>query len=124
MATSGISGVGQDVFLKLLITQLQNQDPLNPVSDKDFIAQMASLNTVQGINNLNATFTEVLKLQQLTNGASLIGKTVDFKDSDGNPTSGTVDSLKVDNGQFVLDVGGASVGLDQVTSVSDATPAV
>jgi flagellar basal-body rod modification protein FlgD len=119
MATSPISATGlQDQFLQLLVAQLQNQDPLNPVSNQEFITQLASLNTVQGINTLNANFAEMLKLQQLTEGSSLLGKTVEYTPTGGGPTAtGKVDSLSVQNGAFVLDVGGNQIGLDQITSV-------
>jgi flagellar basal-body rod modification protein FlgD len=116
---SGISAaLGQDQFLQLLVSQLQNQDPLDPVSDKDFINQLATLSQLQGIQDLNANFGEMLKLQQLTNGASLIGKTVEYTPADGGPTqTGTVGSLEVQNGAFVLVVGTTRIGLDQIVSV-------
>jgi flagellar basal-body rod modification protein FlgD len=119
--TSAISGaLGQDQFLQLLIAQLQNQDPLDPVSDRDFIAQLATLSQLQGIQDLNANFGEMLKLQQLTNGASLLGKTVEYTPVGGGPTaSGTVRSLAAEGGQFVLVVGEARVGLDQISAVQD-----
>ena len=76
MATNALSGIGSDQFLQLLVAQLQNQDPLDPVSDKDFINQLATLNTVQGLTDLNASFAQMLQLQQLTQGAELIGKSL------------------------------------------------
>lgn len=118
MATDAVGGIGQDQFLQLLIAQLQNQDPLDPVTDRDFIAQLTSLNTLQGITSLNATFAEVLKLQQLTNGSNLIGKTVEYLAAGGETAAGTVDSVVVQDGQFVLDVGGTRVGLDQIRTVT------
>lgn len=116
--TSAISAaLGQDQFLQLLVSQLQNQDPLNPVSDKDFIAQLATLSQLQGIQDLNTNFGEMLKLQQLTDGASLIGKTVGYTTAAGAAKSGKVLSLAAESGKFVLMVGSDRVGLDQVTSV-------
>lgn len=117
-STSSVSAVSQDQFLQLLIAQLQNQDPLNPTSSTDFINQLATLNQVQGLTTLNASFSQMLKLQQLTQGADLIGKTVTYTSSDGTTTqSGTVGSVAVQNGSFVLQVGSDSVGLNQVQSV-------
>ena len=108
----------QDQFLQLLVTQLQNQDPLNPVSDRDFVNQLTQLNTLSSLQSLNASFAENLKLQQLTQGASLVGKTVEYKPDDGSANlSGTVDSVAVKNGQFVLQIGTANVVLDNVVSV-------
>lgn len=107
----------QDQFLRLLVTQLQNQDPLNPLTDTEFISQLAQLNTLQSLQSLNASFAENLKLQQLTQGADLIGRTIDFTVTGGAPQTGTVDSVAVENGQFVLRIGTTSVPLDNVTSV-------
>lgn len=118
MATGALSGINSDQFLQLLVAQLQNQDPLDPVSDKDFINQLATLNTVQGLSSLNASFSEMLKLQQLTQGADLIGKTIEYTPTGGEKTSGTVDSVAVQNGSYVLKVGNDTVTLSQVETVT------
>lgn len=117
MATSALSGIGSDQFLQLLVAQLQNQDPLDPVSDKDFINQLATLNSVQGLSDLNASFGQMLKLQQLTQGADLIGKTVTYLPTGGDSKTGTVDSVAVQGGSYVLKVGADSVSLDQIQTV-------
>ncbi|WP_082760087.1 flagellar hook assembly protein FlgD [Abyssisolibacter fermentans] len=65
-ATQNLGQVDKDSFLKLLVTQLQNQDPLNPMDDKEFIAQMAQFSTLEQIQNLNSTMeksqTDILDL--------------------------------------------------------------
>jgi flagellar basal-body rod modification protein FlgD len=119
MATGALSGINSDQFLQLLVAQLQNQDPLDPVSDKDFVNQLATLNTVQGLSSLNASFSEMLKLQQLTQGADLIGKTIEYKPKDGDQKSGKVDSVAVQDGSYVLKVGNDTVKLSQVQTVRD-----
>lgn len=118
-ATGALSGLGQDQFLQLLIAQLQNQDPLDPVSNQDFIAQLATLNTVSGIQSLNANFSEMLKLQQLTQGSDLIGKTIEYTLADGEPSkTGKVTSVLAQDGKFVLQVGSDQVSLAQINSVN------
>lgn len=118
-ATNALSGLGQDQFLQLLIAQLQNQDPLDPVSNQDFIQQLATLNTVSGIQSLNANFGEMLKLQQLTQGADLIGKTIEYTlAGDAASKTGKVTSVQTQDGKFVLQVGSDQVGLDQINSVN------
>src|SRR5581483_4131830 len=66
MATNSLSSISQDQFLQLLVAQLQNQDPLDPVSNKDLLAQLAQFSTLQGVTQLNANFGDLLQLQQLT----------------------------------------------------------
>lgn len=108
----------QDQFLQLLVAQLQNQDPSNPVESKEFIAQLATFSQLQGIQSLNATFSESLKLQQLTQGTNLIGKTVDYNLPGGGASlTGKVDSVSVLDGKYSLVIGTAKIGLDQVTNI-------
>lgn len=52
-ANEGNNMLGKDAFLKLLVTQLRNQDPLNPMEDKEFIAQMAQFSTLEQVQQLN-----------------------------------------------------------------------
>jgi flagellar basal-body rod modification protein FlgD len=118
-ATNPLSGIGQDQFLQLLVAQLQNQDPLDPISNQDFIAQLATLNNVQGLQNLNASFGEMLKLQQLTQGADLIGKSVTYTPTgESESKTGTVSSVVVQDGNYVLEVGTDRVGLSQIQTVT------
>ncbi|MDR0826661.1 MAG: hypothetical protein LBN33_02120 [Desulfovibrio sp.] len=69
----------KDTFLKLLVAQLQNQDPLNPVEDKEFIAQLAQFTTVEELQNINSGVQDLnaaYLAQQSTNAATLINKMV------------------------------------------------
>lgn len=78
-ATKKNSGVGKDDFLKLLVTQLRFQDPMNPMEDKEFIAQMAQFNSLEEMQNLNRNLSAQNEFAQLTQASSLIGKTVAIK---------------------------------------------
>ncbi|AHF07766.1 flagellar hook capping FlgD N-terminal domain-containing protein [Desulfitobacterium metallireducens] len=94
--------LGKDEFLKLLTTELRNQDPLQPMDNKDFIAQMAQFssleqmnNVAQSMENLKASMTGYFQQGLLTQGAALIGKQVSGMDTDGvTVISGIVDSVK------------------------------
>ncbi|MGM8214472.1 flagellar hook assembly protein FlgD [Bacillaceae bacterium W0354] len=71
----------KDAFLKILMTQLQNQDPLSPMEDKDFIAQMASFTQLEQMTNMSTNFEKLLKQSSLTNFlqySNLIGKEVTY----------------------------------------------
>jgi flagellar basal-body rod modification protein FlgD len=98
-----------DRFLKLLVTQLQNQDPLNPMDNAELTSQMAQINTVTGIENLNgsvqAMHASFLQMQALQ-GASLVGRDVtvdgnrlalvDGQLEGGFSLAGPADSVQVD----------------------------
>ncbi|QJW94380.1 Flagellar basal-body rod modification protein FlgD [Frigoriglobus tundricola] len=117
-SNTGSAQLSTNQFLQLLVAQLQNQDPLNPVNPQDFVTQLATLNSVEGLNSLNTSFSQMLQLQQLTQGASLIGKTVNYTPTNGSPTTGTVSAVTAQNGQFVLTVGSNQVTLSQIQSLS------
>ncbi|MCT2344021.1 flagellar hook assembly protein FlgD [Niallia taxi] len=78
-AKTGNSSLGKDEFLKILITQLQNQDPSNPMEDKDFIAQMATFSSLEQMTNMNTTMSNFISLQTQSNLISygqFVGKEV------------------------------------------------
>ncbi|MFN2329790.1 MAG: flagellar hook assembly protein FlgD [Chromatocurvus sp.] len=90
--------LGQQDFLRLMTTQLQNQDPFKPMENGDFLAQMAQFSTVSGIDKLQATFTDTadaLTGSQALQAASLVDRQVLVPSSQGrfdgeNPLAGAV----------------------------------
>ncbi|WP_207168571.1 flagellar hook assembly protein FlgD [Thiocystis violacea] len=73
------SSLGQDDFLNLMLAQLKNQDPTDPVTNEDFVAQLAQFSTVSGIEGLSASFAELsqtLSQNQTLQAASLVGNSV------------------------------------------------
>ncbi len=117
---TGNSGLGKDEFLKILMTQLQNQDPLSPMEDKDFIAQMAQFTTLEQMVNMTSMIEEMAQTQQVSqmiNYQSFIGKDVvwhkmvEKTDAGGEPVvetgTGTVASIKFtgESVQFTLSDG-------------------
>lgn len=121
MAVNGLSAIDSSQYMQLLLAQIQNQNPLEPVSGEGFVQQLTSLNMLQSITELNASFSEILKLQQLSEGTSLIGKKVNYEQAGTTvPGSGVVSSVQVDNGAILLQIGNATVGLDQIRSIEAA----
>ncbi|MGC4028549.1 MAG: flagellar hook assembly protein FlgD [Steroidobacteraceae bacterium] len=71
--------LGQDAFMKLMITQLRNQDPLKPMDPSEFLGQLAQFGTVSGIQNMQdslAGLSDALRSSQVLNGTSLVGHNV------------------------------------------------
>ena len=80
------SALGQDTFLKLLITQMKNQNPLNPQDNTAFVAQLAQFSSLQGIQNLNTTVTNLasgMQSSQALQASALVGRTVEVKTDTG-----------------------------------------
>ena len=76
--TSSASNLQMD-YMKLLVTQLQNQNPLEPMDNKDMSAQLAQFSQLQQPENLNTSFRQVLELTQRSYASSLIGKEISFQ---------------------------------------------
>lgn len=92
---TGDGTLGKDDFLKILIAQLQNQDPTNPMEDKDFIAQMAQFSSLEQTMNLTKAFERFAESQnqsQLIQYNSFVGKNVKWheveEDKNGKPVIG------------------------------------
>jgi len=79
-------GLDMQTFLQLLVTQLQNQNPLEPMDDASFYAQVAQLGQVQGLTNINNTLT-------LSQASSLMGKTVTATISADQSSTGMAGSV-------------------------------
>lgn len=81
-ATPPKKDLGKDDFLKLLVTQLKNQDPTQPMQNGEFIAQMAQFSALEQVTNLNQTMTEFMTTiyNNMGNSANLLGKKVTWTD--------------------------------------------
>lgn len=109
MNTGGItSSSGRDQFLQLLVTQLKNQDPLAPVDQQNFISELAQFSQLEGIEKLNTNFEDMLKLQQMTQGASMIGQEALYQSSDGSSRlrEGTIEAVTSQSGTLYLVIRG------------------
>jgi flagellar basal-body rod modification protein FlgD len=107
-STSSNAQLGENQFLQLLTTQLQNQDPLSPMDDTQSVAELAQFSALQATSNLATSFQSFQSNFSVMQSASLIGKTVSAQstDANGNTTtvSGTINTISVVNGspEFTL----------------------
>jgi flagellar basal-body rod modification protein FlgD len=106
--------LNQQDFLNLLVTQLQNQDPMNPMSDTDFIAQMAQFSTLQQAQQTYQSISE-------TQAANLIGATVTVTGADNATATGTVTSVLTNSGTPEVVVNGQAYTLSEIQSVTPPT---
>jgi flagellar basal-body rod modification protein FlgD len=111
----------KEMFLKLLVTQLRYQDPLNPTDSSQFLAQSAQFTSLEKMQDV-ADRTGALLGAQLAFGASgLVGRNVTYQVADGTTSSGTVSGVSFGPEGPVLDVNGEQVPIGTVLSVTDGT---
>jgi flagellar basal-body rod modification protein FlgD len=124
-AVGGETTLGENDFLQLLTTQLQNQDPLQPMSDTDFIAQMATFSQLSAQNTLNTDFSNYSQTQQITSAQSYIGQSVTVSGAAEGlaSTTGTVTGVTVSNGAPELTINGTNYALSDVTAIQAASAA-
>ena len=112
----GPKGLGKDDFLKLLLAQLSNQDPLKPMEDKEFIAQLAQFNSLEQMQQMNTHLVDLLAGMSLAEGSNLLGKFVE-----AGSVSGVVNAVNMVGGRAQITLatedGHVQVALTQVTRV-------
>jgi flagellar basal-body rod modification protein FlgD len=109
-------------FINMLVTQLENQDPLNPTSSQDLLSQVSDIGQLESTDQLQSTMTTLSQQSSIGAAASLIGKTVNGQDSSGNALSGSVTSVQVAGGTVSLQLsGGSTLALSNVTSITSGS---
>ena len=96
-STSSSNGVDYNTFLQLLIAEMKNQDPTNPMDTSQYMSQFAQLSTVEQATLTNSKLDSLLSSQSLTQADSLIGRNVSFTDSTGATFSGKVASVSINS---------------------------
>ncbi len=126
MSTTGTVTSASDLqmnFMTLLVTQLQNQNPLEPMDNQDMAAQLAQFSQLQQLESMNNSFSQVLTSLQQGYASSLIGKDVSFATTADDGTqetqTGEVEEVVLDDGAIELIVGDHQVSLADVLSVRE-----
>jgi flagellar basal-body rod modification protein FlgD len=107
--------LGQEEFLKLLITQMTHQDPLSPQEDREFIAQMAQFSTLESMH-------AVSRMMSRLQGTGLLGRTVEggyLENGTMVPISGVVTSVRFDRDHVLLKVNDRELTMDQIGLVRE-----
>lgn len=118
--TRGTTDLGKDAFLQLLVCQMQNQDPMNPNSDTEYVAQLAQFSQLEQLQNLSSE-------SEKSQAFSLVGKYCVFqvKDSNGNVSypEGLIDSVNISGKNVTLTVGENSYKYDELYTVMNSAAA-
>jgi len=134
MATNPISGTGgsqaapqrnqnlgeldMEDFLGLMISELQNQDPLNPMDNAQMLQQISQIREIGATSQLTETLASVLRGQNLTSASSLMDKDVKALTDDGRTVSGRVSRVSVDAENVRLHIGADSVALNNISEIT------
>ncbi len=113
--------MGKDQFLQMLVTQMKSQDPMSPMQDNQFMAQMTQFSMLEQMQNMSLSFSQA-------HTSTLIGKgiyaTVEIPDNAGNVVvreiAGIVDSAGTDKGKPYVMVSGQKIPIERVTQVYDS----
>ena len=113
--------LGKDDFLKLLVTQLQHQDPLEPAKNQELLAQMSQIGQLQSQTLLQESLQGLVLQQNLGAAGNLIGKVVEGVDDAGEQARGLVTSVRVQDKQVLLELdNGKRLSLGKVTGIATA----
>src|SRR3954453_1737550 len=107
-ATNPTPAIDKDTFLKLLVAQLQHQDPMQPSDSSQWTAQMAQFSTVEQLTNLAKNSSQAAKAASVNQAVSLIGRTVTYDDAEGFPTTGKVQSVDLGGDAPTLTIDGTA----------------
>jgi flagellar basal-body rod modification protein FlgD len=114
---TGLSGVKLDDFLKLLITELQNQDPLNPTDNDKILEQISQIRSIESTTQLGQTLDAVTTGQNLASASALIDRQISALADDGSDVTGKVDRVSIANGIPKLIVGDKTVSLSNLREI-------
>ena len=126
MSTSAITSANniQMDYMKILVTQLKNQNPLEPLNNNEMASQLAQFSQLEQLESMNTSFSDVLSDMKREYAASLIGKEISFNADDGSGVqqaiSGVVEQVynNVD-GETVVVTGNHIVGLNDIVSIKN-----
>ncbi len=121
-----LSDVDLDQFLGLLITELQNQDPLEPMDNAQMLTQISQIREIGSTNQLTETLSAFAVGQELAMASSMIGKSITALDSNAEAVEGVVDRVSVqtdsqnpDIRKVSVHVGGSTVDIKNIREVLD-----
>ena len=113
------SALNPDDFIKMMITQLQNQDPMEPAKNDQLLAQMSQIGQLQSSTQLQDSLKGLVLQNQIGSAATLIGKTVQGMDTNNNTIGGVVSSVRVQDDGVSLELdNGQSLQLGRVTAIA------
>jgi flagellar basal-body rod modification protein FlgD len=124
-SSKSLQNLGIDQFLKLMIAELQNQDPMNPMENSEMVRQLGEMRSITATDSLTSTLDAVLLGQNLTTASGLIGKEVTALTDAGDSVNGQVDRVTVaaEEGKAAtvkVHIGSTTVSLNNIREILSA----
>ena len=118
-AGRGMEDLTSDDFLKIMLAELTNQDPLEPTSNQDLLNQIANIRSLESESAMVKAIEDLRSSQQLGSAGALIGKQVSGLTASGDSVAGTVDRVRMVEGEVILRLAdGVEVPFDRVIEIS------
>lgn len=112
-----LGDIDLDEFLKMMIAELQNQDPLNPMENSQILQQMSQIREIEATDQLSETLNAVLLGQNLSSASSMIGREIEGLSAAGVEVQGIVERISVEDGTPRLFVGDEAVPLKNIRAI-------
>jgi flagellar basal-body rod modification protein FlgD len=110
-------------FIKMMLTQLQHQDPMQPAKNEELLAQMSQIGQLQSSNTLQESLKSLVLQNNIGSAGNLLGKTVQGLDTDNKPIVGVVNSIKVVDNKVQLELDtGKQLPMERVTTIAPTSP--
>jgi len=106
-----------DTFIKLLVAELQNQDPMSPMDNAQILQQVSQIRAIESSTRLTTTLEAVLLGQNMSTASSLLGRTISGLDDASNKVTGKVDRVSVTEGEAKLHVGNSTISLKNIGEI-------
>ncbi len=117
--STNVGGLTSDSFLQLLVSQLTNQDPMNPTDSTTYITEESEFSMVQSMNQVSSQMASLYGSQEMQQATDLIGKNITYTDGNGNSANGVVSAASPGTaGAAVVRVGDTQVSLSSISEVT------
>jgi flagellar basal-body rod modification protein FlgD len=112
--------MGKDTFLKLLVAQMKYQDPANPASSSEFMAQTATFTQVEKLEEIAAQNAAMLVLQEASTAGAMVGRSATYTDTNGGAVTGKITAVRLATGdqEAVAVIGGKEIPVGRITELA------
>ena len=119
-SSAGTNSLDESDFMVMLVAQLKNQNPMEPMDDKALMGQVTQLNSLHELQAISAQLKTLAAASQTSYAASLIGKQVKTYKTGEEPVEGQVTAMEIIDGDVILTIGDKTALLSSVTEVKEA----